>query len=222
MNHFSMMARAMVQQPPRGTLIAVEGIQNSGKTTLSKELVSRIAGTGTAVTLMQFPDGDCPTGNLINNLHEQHSSVPPESLMMLSSANKWEREGCIKRLVSEGTTVVLDGYVWSDVAESVVNTGRSVLWCTQMFKTLPLPDLYIAIKRTPSGIENVGLSDEYYDNLGRQIATQQYIESPSSYFIDEDDICIVEFGMLNDMIQKCWSKVVGTILTCKHNILGQV
>ena len=109
-NRFSMMARAMVQQPPRGALIAVEGIQNSGKTTLSKELVSRIAKTGTAVTLMQFPDGDCPTGNLMNNLREQHSSVPPESLLMLSSANKWEREGCIKRLVNEGTTVVLDGF----------------------------------------------------------------------------------------------------------------
>ena len=217
-----MMARAMVQQPPRGALIAVEGVWNSGKTSLSKELVSRIAETGTAVTLLQFPDGDCPTGNLMNNLREQHSLVPPESLLMLSSANKWEREGCIKRLINEGTTVVLDGYVWSDIAEGAVNTGRSVLWCTQMFKKLPLPDLYVAIKRSPSGIESIRLSDEYYDNLGRQIATQQFIESPSSSFMDEDDVCIVEFGMITDMIQKCWSKVVGTILTCQNHILGQV
>ena len=211
-----------MQHPPRGALIAVEGIQNSGKSTLSKELVSRIAGTGTAVTLIQFPDGDCPTGDLLTSVRERHSSVPPEALIMLSSANKWEREGCIKRLLNEGTTVVLDGYVWSDIAYGTVNTGRSVLWCTQMFKKLPLPDLSIAIKRTHSGIESVGLNDEFYEELGRKIATQQFMESPSSAYIDHDDVCLVEFGMLNDMVQKCWSKVVGCILTSKDTPLGQV
>lgn len=104
----------------RGRLIVVEGPDAVGKSTLVREVVNTLSGTGEEAVACSFPGGDPGSlGSLIYKLHHEQSrfgvsSISPLALQCLHvAAHLDELDRKIKPLLASGRVVVLDRYWWS-------------------------------------------------------------------------------------------------------------
>lgn len=122
----------------RGKLILIEGLDRSGKSTQAQILAERLN-----ATLFKFPDRSTPIGNIINKfLTDSTFDLSDESVHLLFSANRWERAAELERLLSQGTHVVIDRYVYSGIAYSLAkDNARDVQWLYGPDIGLPKPDL---------------------------------------------------------------------------------
>ncbi|RKP29893.1 P-loop containing nucleoside triphosphate hydrolase protein [Metschnikowia bicuspidata] len=99
----------------RGRLFLFEGLDRTGKSTQAQLLADELQGR-----LYMFPDRSTPIGEAINRfLTDLSFDLSDESVHLLFSANRWERASEIERLLSGGTHVVMDRYVYSGIAYSL-------------------------------------------------------------------------------------------------------
>lgn len=126
----------------RGLLIAVEGLDKSGKTTHIAKLVDRLDN----VQLIKFPCRETKIGMTINEYLQERTHLDSRCAHLLFSANRWELAEKIKSLLLDGITVILDRYVYSGIAYSVSN-GIPFDWCITSDIGLPKPDYVIYITR---------------------------------------------------------------------------
>lgn len=101
-----------------GMLIAVEGIDGSGKTTQAKELVKLLKKAGYKALYTKEPT-DEPTGKLIREVLSGRVKVPPLSLQYLFCADRGVHQWELEKYLSKGYIVVTDRYFWSAVAYSI-------------------------------------------------------------------------------------------------------
>lgn len=129
---------------PRGSLILIEGLDRSGKSTQCVKLASSLPNT----TVVRFPDRSTGIGGLINTYLSQkpdtvantngnyddtddididdlelQKRVILKTNHLLFSANRWECVPNIIKLLKQGTNVVLDRYVYSGIAYSYAANG---------------------------------------------------------------------------------------------------
>jgi dTMP kinase len=104
----------------RGLLIVFEGLDRSGKTTQVGLLHDKLKSEGYSVTKRSALDRTTPTGSIIDgHLKSKDSKCSPQKLHSLFTLNRQEQIPTITKLLSDGTTVIMDRYAYSGVAYSV-------------------------------------------------------------------------------------------------------
>ena len=128
----------------RGKLIVLEGLDRSGKSTISKyvtELISAKAATNN----INFPDRSTHIGKMINEFLSNKIELNNETIHLLFSANRWEKFKDLEETLSRGTNIVCDRYWYSGVAYSVAK-GMDIEWCKAADHGLHKPDLVLYLK----------------------------------------------------------------------------
>lgn len=138
--------RNIVQHPQhckmkRGALIVFEGGDHSGKTTQCNKLIQALTSKGQHTQLFKFPDRTSSIGQMIDKYLGNKVDIEDHSVHLLFSANRWEKQPQIMKLLNAGTTLIVDRYAFSGVAFTAAKPGFDIDWCKQPDIGLPKPDL---------------------------------------------------------------------------------
>jgi len=105
---------------PRGKLIALEGIDGSGKRTQLDLLASALETRGLPVVRISFPRYNSFFGKLVaqflNGDFGSVNQVDPHLSSLLYAGNRWEAKPEIESALAAGKTVLADRYVGSNLA----------------------------------------------------------------------------------------------------------
>lgn len=95
-------------------LIVFEGIDGSGKTSLSKLFHARLLAAGTPAVWLREPS-DSPLGMKIRRLAQDKDAIAiREELDLFIADRRWDVETNIMPALRSGTTVVMDRYYYSN------------------------------------------------------------------------------------------------------------
>lgn len=107
----------MIKTPPR--IIAIEGIDGSGKGTQARLLLEKLTTIGHSASIISFPDYGLQTGKLIasylNGGYGDIDAAPVIPISLLYSLNRAERQTEL-RSGKQGHTIILDRYTGSNLA----------------------------------------------------------------------------------------------------------
>lgn len=133
----------------RGKLIAIEGIDGSGKTTVSTEIYSFLSSRGVPV-YYSFEPTYTKIGSIIHRFLRGEILLEPHSQALLFAADRLEHlsKEIIPR-IKQGVNVILDRYVHSSYAYqgALLNDLK---WVMSINKFALSPDLAIYIDVPPS------------------------------------------------------------------------
>ena len=140
------------------TLIAIEGIDGSGKGTQAGKLVDRLNASGTTATGLQFPRYSETTfgaaiGDFLNGEFGSLNEVHPQLAAVLYAGDRFESKDVILQAMESHQVVVLDRFTGSNLAHQCAKlTGekRAKLqhWIDHVEHEvfgLPRPDLNVLI-----------------------------------------------------------------------------
>ncbi|MEW6408926.1 MAG: dTMP kinase [Nitrospirota bacterium] len=133
-----------MRKESRALFIVFEGIDQAGKQTQVERLSSALSHKGCRVKTISFPDYDTPIGREIKRFLEGKKELPIQLRYLLYTANRWERDGDIRKWLSEGYIVISDRYSASNLVYGIVQ-GLDVDWMLTVEKGLIQPDLTILI-----------------------------------------------------------------------------
>ncbi|TMI36584.1 dTMP kinase [Candidatus Bathyarchaeota archaeon] len=125
-------------------IIALEGIDQSGKRTQTRLLADRLKRASTRVATISFPIYETPSGRQLLRYLKGNREYPPEALHMLYSLNRWENKELINNLVSNSDLLIADRYTPSNLAYGF-SKGLSLSWLQGLDKGLPIADLVIVL-----------------------------------------------------------------------------
>jgi dTMP kinase len=131
-----------------GTLIAFEGLDQSGKETQASQLRERLAAAGYSVELLEFPDYFTPIALEIERALRGERDYPPDVLQLLYIANRYEHRARIEDLVGRGVIVLCDRYLASSVAYGEAQ-GIDPAWLFEVQRRLPQPALTVLLDIAP-------------------------------------------------------------------------
>lgn len=102
-------------------LIAIEGIDGSGKGTQSARLVDQLNARGVTTGTLQFPRYGATTfgqsiGDFLNGKFGELSEVHPQLAAVLYAGDRFESKQTLQVLMDTNDVVVLDRYVGSNLA----------------------------------------------------------------------------------------------------------
>jgi len=126
----------------RGFIIAIEGLDQSGKQTQTKLIVDRLKKSGLVVETISFPDYSTNIGREIDAFLSGRKNYNIHARHMLLSINRWEHKSDLDRWLDEGRIIVINRYFGSNYAYGVCS-GLSLDWLMNLEKGLPEPDLTI-------------------------------------------------------------------------------
>jgi len=152
-------------------LIAIEGLDQSGKATQSELLRDGLRDGGTRARLVSFPDYGTTIGEELARALQGEREYDPEVMQLLYIANRYERKRDLARWLDGGLVVVCDRYVASSVAYGEAQ-GLDVGWLTETQRFLPQPDLTVLLDITPElAVERKATGRDRYERdlalLGR-------------------------------------------------------
>jgi dTMP kinase len=151
----------------RGLLIVVEGLDRSGKSTQCEMLCKHIEKQGKKAKYVKFPDRTTPTGIMINSYLTNRAQLDDHSVHLLFSANRWEAASGLRKLIEEGTWVVIDRYSYSGAVYSAAkeNPNLSLQWAWAPELGLPQPDIVFFLDiSTADAAARGGYGEERYEN----------------------------------------------------------
>jgi len=131
-----------------GVLLALEGIDQSGKRTLSALLMGRLREVGIQGEMISFPDYTTPIGRELNFYLAGRRDYPPQTRHLLFAANRWERKKDIESWLQEGKVVLANRYIASGVAYGMAH-GLEKDWLWNLEEGLPKPDQTFLIDIPP-------------------------------------------------------------------------
>ena len=155
----------------RGLLIAIEGIDRTGKSTqteLLKKFLTKKKNKNSEI--IKFPDRTTIFGKQIDAYLKSEQKFEDEMLHLLFSINRWElKNKIINSIYKEKINIILDRYSYSGIAYS---HAKGVDWkfCTGPEKGLPKPDLvlYLNTKKIEELCKREGYGDEIYEKIDFQ------------------------------------------------------
>ncbi|MCY4170214.1 MAG: dTMP kinase [Bacteroidetes bacterium] len=137
-------------------LLAIEGIDGSGKGTQAKELVDRLRGFGQSAELLSFPrysvtNASQLIADYLTGKFGEISDIPAEFASILFAMDRMESRDHLHTLLSQNDVVIVDRYVPSNLAyqtSRISNPKRDqfLSWLIQLeydIYDLPRPDLTI-------------------------------------------------------------------------------
>jgi len=164
------------KNPFPGKLIAIEGIDGSGKTTQAKILCEKLEKMGYKTLCTKEPT-DKPTGKFIRDVLSERVKVPPVAIQYLYGADRAVHQIEIENHLKKGYFVITDRYFWSSVAYGASDMGRVDDIFLVAFSMLSFynrflkPDFTFYLKVSPkTGLERVeetGKEKEVYENMGK-------------------------------------------------------
>jgi len=128
----------------RGKIIALEGIDQSGKRTQTRLLANELRRKGAKVGTISFPIYKSPSGRQIQRFLEGKQEYPATALHMLYSLNRWENQELITKLTERADFVIADRYYPSNLAYGVAR-GLSLGWLQELDRGLPTANLVIVL-----------------------------------------------------------------------------
>jgi dTMP kinase len=208
----------------RGSLIAFEGIDKSGKTTQANLLVEFLTAQNITVAHIKFPVRTTAIGKVID---EHLKSSGPKCVgnaryaadmanHLIFSANRWEAASDICRLLDEGVTVVLDRYVYSGLAYSIAK-GLESDWCKKSDEGLPRPDLTIYMRICAEDAAKRGnFGTETYEDVDflRNVAVR-FNDITAN---DDDCVRLIATNPVEDLRNEIQKIALGTIYRDKGPI----
>ncbi len=131
-----------------GKLVAIDGIDQSGKRTQTRLLAQKIRAFGYQVSIWNFPDYKTSVGRQVRTYLEGRERFDYHSIHLLYAANKWERASAIVRDMERGRIVIINRYTPSNLAYGMAH-GLSPDWLESLEKQLPKPDLVFILDVSP-------------------------------------------------------------------------
>ena len=128
----------------RGKIIALEGIDQSGKRTQTRLLAEELERKGARVGTISFPIYRSPSGRQIQRFLAGKQEYPATALHMLYSLNRWENQELITNLTEKSDFVIADRYYPSNLAYGV-SRGVSLGWLQGLDRGLPTASLVIVL-----------------------------------------------------------------------------
>ena len=128
----------------RGKIIALEGIDQSGKRTQTRLLAEELERKGARVGTISFPIYRSPSGRQIQRFLAGKQEYPATALHMLYSLNRWENRELITNLTEKSDFVIADRYYPSNLAYGV-SRGLSLGWLQGLDRGLPTASLVIVL-----------------------------------------------------------------------------
>lgn len=119
-----------------GKLIAIEGIDQSGKRTQTQLLARRLRTEGFSCSVLNFPDYGTPIGRQLKAYLRGKNRLDMRAVHLLYAANKWEKEAEIRREIKRGRILIVNRYTPSNLAYGVAH-GLAVGWLWALEKDLP-------------------------------------------------------------------------------------
>mmetsp|Transcript_14607 Transcript_14607/g.24911 ORF Transcript_14607/g.24911 Transcript_14607/m.24911 type:complete len:161 (+) Transcript_14607:15-497(+) len=150
----------------RGLFIVFEGLDRSGKSTQSAQLVAHLAAQGAKTRKINYPNRESQTGQLLNQyLTNSEMKLNDEAVHLLFSMNRWEQKDELIADLRAGVNVVCDRYAYSGVAYTA-SKGLDFEWCLNGDRGLLKPDLVIYIDVDMETIKSrSGFGDERYEKV---------------------------------------------------------
>jgi dTMP kinase len=170
-----------------GKLIAVEGIDGSGKQTQVRLLTQALAARGHRVLATGFPQYDSwfgkMVGQFLNGDFGQLESVDPHFTALLYAGDRFERKQPILSALESGAVVIADRYVASNLAHQTARTPseKRAAFCAWIehleygIYGLPKEDLVLYLRVPPRAAQS----------LVAKKATRSY--TVSEYDLQESD-----------------------------------
>ena len=151
--------------------IVVEGLDRSGKTTQCARLVDRLNDHNAehgGCTLIKFPERTTAIGQMIDGYLRSGVDLDDHAVHLLFSANRWELRARILEELGRGKHVVLDRYVYSGVAFTMIK-GIDEAWCKGCDAGLPKPDLTLFLDLSEEvAAKRGGYGEERYEKAETQ------------------------------------------------------
>ena len=132
-----------------GMLIAIEGVDQSGKETQAQRLRERLREAGHKVRLLSFPDYGTSIGEEIARALQGEREYGSDVMQLLFVANRHERREAILEWVAGGLILVCDRYRASSIAYGEA-LGLDPGWLEDIQRFLPRADLTIFIDIAPA------------------------------------------------------------------------
>ena len=132
----------------RGSLIAFEGLDQSGKQTQAEALREHVASRGLECRLLSFPDYHTPIGAEISCALHGQREYSPDVMQLLYVANRYEFRERMDSWLAGGQVIVCDRYLASSIAYGEAQ-GLDPAWLWDIQRFLPSPDLTILLDIAP-------------------------------------------------------------------------
>lgn len=129
-------------------LIAIEGLDQSGKQTQARLLRDRLREGGRKARVVSFPDYGTAIGEEIARALQGERDYGPDVMQLLYIANRHERRPDLERWLAAGITLVCDRYVASSIAYGEAQ-GLDPAWLADLQRFLPAPDATILLDIAP-------------------------------------------------------------------------
>ncbi len=154
-----------------GPLVAIEGLDQSGKETQARMLGPWFEHLGFRVELIGFPDYTTTIGTEIGEALRGRRRFTAEVMQLLYVANRHEWKQAIDTWTGEGRAVICDRYLASSVAYGEAQ-GLDPAWLTVIQATLPQPTVTVLLDIAPAAAaarkrENRDTFEQDLDMLGR-------------------------------------------------------
>lgn len=131
-----------------GSLIAFEGLDQSGKQTQAEALHAALTSAGRSCALLSFPDYHTAIGGEIHRALHGEREYPADVMQLLYVANRYETRKQIDSWLSEDRVILCDRYTASTVAYGEAQ-GLDRQWLADIQRFLPPADLTILLDIPP-------------------------------------------------------------------------
>jgi dTMP kinase len=155
-----------------GSLIAFEGLDQSGKQTQAELLRDWLKQQGRKARLVSFPDYATSIGEEIARALQGERDYSADVMQLLYVANRYERKQDLQRWLDGGLVLVADRYVASSVAYGEAQ-GLDPAWLTDLQKYLPPPAITIMLDIAPeTAVQRKAVDRDRYE---RDLAMQERV-----------------------------------------------
>ncbi len=150
----------------RGRLIAIEGLDQSGKQTQAALLRDMLEARGLHVASYDFPDYGTPIGREIGAALKGEREFPPDALQLLYVANRCEHRPAIDAALSSGSWVICDRFLASSIAYGEAQ-GLDPAWLLEIQRVLPVPDVTVLLDLAPevAAVRKLAERDRFEQDL---------------------------------------------------------
>ncbi|WGZ32447.1 dTMP kinase [Xylella fastidiosa] len=174
---------------PCGMLVAIEGIDGAGKTTLARSLALKLRGVGLETVVSKEPTNG-PWGTLLRQSAATGRFSPEEEVDVLLRDRRQHVEDLIVPMIGRGAVVILDRYFPSMVAYQGA-AGLPVDALLEANAFAPRPDVLLLLDVPPAiGLQRIwerGSTPNHFEtteNLSRCRDIFLALELPSKRVID--------------------------------------
>ena len=192
-------------------LIAVEGIDQSGKATLAAEIAHRIEELGRTVPRLAFPDYATPVGGLIGEMLRGEISHDAATMQLLCAANRFEKRCELDDARTGRSIVICDRYTTSALAYGKAN-GVSMSWLQAVEKPLPAADLTILLDVDPEAAERRKTEDR--DRYERDIDLLKRMRNAYRQLASVENWIVIDGGKDAETVAEgAWTRIEALLET---------